>query len=158
MLTFSRLIPFSFVVLLAGCAQTAPATSTTGSSPIAATAPRQPPPPLLGTHWKLKELAGQTITRTPPQQHDITLLLNDGRVSGSSGCNRMMGAYGTNGSSTLTFSQFAGTMMACQPADMELERDVLKRLPTVNGYRYDGQDLLLTSDGAVVARYEATPK
>ena len=157
MLTFSRLIPFSFVVLLAGCAQTAPATNTTGSSPIAATAPAQPPLPLVGTQWKLKELAGQTIVRTPPQQHDITLLLNDGRVSGSSGCNRMMGAYGTNGSSTLTFSQFAGTMMACQPADMELERDVLKRLSTVNGYRYDGQDLLLTSDGAVVARYVATP-
>ena len=153
MLTFSRLIPLSFVVLIAGCAQTAPATSTTGSSAIAATAPAQPP--LVGTHWKLKELTGQTITRTPPQQQDITLLLDGGRVSGNSGCNRMMGAYGTNGSSTLMFSQFAGTMMACQPADMELEQQVLKRLSTVNGYRYDGQDLLLTSDGVAVARYEA---
>jgi len=151
MLTFSRLIPLSFVALIAGCAQTAPATSTTGSSAIAATAPAQPP--LVGTHWKLKELTGQTITRTPPQQQDITLLLDGGRVSGNSGCNRMMGAYGTNGSSTLMFSQFAGTMMACQPADMELEQQVLKRLSTVNGYRYDGQDLLLTSDGVVVARY-----
>ncbi|MFZ4874596.1 META domain-containing protein [Janthinobacterium sp. Mn2066] len=158
MLTFSRLIPLGLIALLAGCTQTAPATSTTGSSPIAATAPLQPPLPLVGTPWKLKELAGQTITRTPPQQQDITLLLDGGRVSGHSGCNRMMGAYGTNGSSTLTFSQFAGTMMACQPADMALERDLLKRLSTVNGYRYDGQDLLLTSDGVVVARYEATTR
>lgn len=157
MLTFSRLIFLAAsAAFISGCTQTLPATKATGSSPIAATAPRQPPQPLLGTTWKLKELAGQTIVRTPPQQHDITLLLADGRVSGSSGCNRMMGAYGTNGSSTLTFSQFAGTMMACQPADMELERQVLKRLSTVNGYRYDGQDLLLTSDGVAVARYQAT--
>ena len=140
--------------VIAGCAQVPPAATGANGAPVAS-APARPAPPLTGATWKLKQLNGKTVTRTPPRQRDITIVFNDGRVSGHSGCNQMMGAYGTNGSSTLTFSQFAGTMMACEQAEMDLENQVLKSLGTVNGYRYDGQQLLLLKDGVAVARYEA---
>lgn len=140
--------------VIAGCAQVPPAATGANGAPVAS-APARPAPPLSGTTWKLKQLNGKTVTRTPPRQRDITIVFNDGRVSGHSGCNQMMGAYGTNGSSTLTFSQFAGTMMACEQAEMDLENQLLKSLGTVNGYRYDGQQLLLLKDGVAVARYEA---
>lgn len=140
--------------VIAGCAQVPPAATGANGAPVAS-APARPAPPLTGATWKLKQLNGKTVTRTPPRQRDITIVFNDGRVSGHSGCNQMMGAYGTNGSSTLTFSQFAGTMMACEQADMDLENQVLKSLGTVNGYRHDGQQLLLLKDGVAVARYEA---
>ena len=140
--------------VIAGCAQVPPAVTGANGAPVAS-APARPAPPLTGTTWKLKQLNGKTVTRTPPRQRDITIVFNDGRVSGHSGCNQMMGAYGTNGSSTLTFSQFAGTMMACEQAEMDLENQLLKSLGTVNGYRYDGQQLLLLKDGVAVARYEA---
>ena len=140
--------------VIAGCAQVPPAATGANGAPVAS-APARPAPPLTGTTWKLKQLNGKTVTRTPPRQRDITIVFNDGRVNGHSGCNQMMGAYGTNGSSTLTFSQFAGTMMACEQADMDLENQVLKSLGTVNGYRYDGQQLLLLKDGVAVGRYEA---
>ena len=154
MLTFSRTLPLlAAAALIAGSAQNPPASQAAGA-PVAS-APARPAPPLTGATWKLKQLNGKTVTRTPPRQRDITIVFNDGRVSGHSGCNQMMGAYGTNGSSTLTFSQFAGTMMACEQAEMDLENQVLKSLGTVNGYRYDGQQLLLLKDGVAVARYEA---
>ena len=154
MLTFSRTLPLlAAAALIAGCAQTPPASQATGT-PVAS-APARPAPPLTGTTWKLKQFNGHPVTRTPPRQRDVTIVFNDGRVSGHSGCNQMMGAYGTNGSSTLTFSQFAGTMMACEKADMDLENQLLKSLGTVNGYRFDGQQLLLLKDGVAVARYEA---
>lgn len=140
--------------VIAGCAQVPPAATGANGAPVAS-APARPAPPLTGTTWKLKQLNGKTVTRTPPRQRDITIVFNDGRVSGHSGCNQMMGAYGTNGSSALTFSQFAGTMMACEQAEMDLENQLLKSLGTVNGYRYDGQQLLLLKDGVAVARYEA---
>ena len=155
MLTFSRTLALlAATAVMAGCAQTPPAATGANGAP-AASAPARPAPPLTGTTWKLTQLNGKTVTRTPPRQRDITIVFNDGRVNGHSGCNQMMGAYGTNGSSTLTFSQFAGTMMACEQADMDLENQVLKSLGTVNGYRYDGQQLLLLKDGVAVGRYEA---
>ena len=81
--------------------------------------------------------------------------LAEGRASGHSGCNQMMGGYTSDGVSTLNFGQMAGTMMMCQPQDMDLERLLLTTLGEVNGYRYADQELLLLKDGVPVARYEA---
>ncbi len=67
----------------------------------------------------------------------------------------MMGGYTSDGVSTLNFGQLAGTMMMCQPQDMDLERLLLTTLGEVNGYRYADQELLLLKDGVPVARYEA---
>jgi len=100
-------------------------------------------------------LKGKKVVRKAPEQREVTLLLAEGRASGHSGCNQMMGGYTSDGVSTLSFSQLAGTMMMCQPQDMDLERELLTTLGEVNGYRYADQELLLLKDGVPVARYEA---
>ena len=155
MFKLARLIPFAAIVAItAGCAQT-PVRSDAAAAAPGATSPAKPAPKLTQTQWKLKELKGKKVVRSAPEQRDVTLLLADGRASGHSGCNQMMGGYASDGVSTLSFSQLAGTMMMCQPQDMELERELLTTLGEVNGYRYADQELLLLKDGVPVARYEA---
>lgn len=76
-----------------------------------------PPPaaggnkPLEGTHWRASELAGKPA---PPQdpEREAYLQFQQGRVSGSDGCNRVTGSYQLKGD-RVTFSQMAGTQMAC---------------------------------------------
>ena len=155
MFKFASLIPLAAIVAItAGCAQT-PVRSDAAAAAPGATSPARPTPKLTGTQWKLKELKGKKVVRKAPEQREVSLLLADGRASGHSGCNQMMGGYTSDGVSTLAFSQLAGTMMMCQPQDMELERELLTTLGEVNGYRYADQELLLLKDGVPVARYEA---
>ncbi|MGK5081009.1 META domain-containing protein [Janthinobacterium sp. HLX7-2] len=155
MFNIARLVPFAAIVAItAGCAQT-PARSDAPAAAPGATSPVKPAPKLTQTQWKLKELKGKKVVRTAPEQRDVTLLLAEGRASGHSGCNQMMGGYTSDGVSTLSFAQLAGTMMMCQPQDMDLERELLTTLGEVNGYRYADQELLLLKDGVPVARYEA---
>lgn len=155
MFKIAQLIPLAAIVAFtAGCAQT-PVRSDAAAAAPGATSPAKPAPKLTQTQWKLKELKGKKVVRTAPEQRDVTLLLADGRASGHSGCNQMMGGYTSDGVSTLSFSQLAGTMMMCQPQDMDLERELLTTLGEVNGYRYADQELLLLKDGVPVARYEA---
>jgi heat shock protein HslJ len=155
MFKFASLIPLAAIVAItAGCAQT-PVRSDAAAAAPGATSPARPAPKLTGTQWKLKELKGKKVVRKAPEQREVSLLLADGRASGHSGCNQMMGGYTSDGVSTLAFSQLAGTMMMCQPQDMELERELLTTLGEVNGYRYADQELLLLKDGVPVARYEA---
>jgi heat shock protein HslJ len=69
--------------------------------------------PLEGTYWRATELAGKPA---PPPPKDSTrethLQFHEGRVSGSDGCNLLTGSYHLNGD-RVTFSQMAGTQMAC---------------------------------------------
>ncbi len=134
MFKLARLIPLAAIVAItAGCAQT-PVRSDAAAAP-GATSPAKPAPKLTGTQWRLKELKGKQVVRKAPEQRDVTLMLAEGRASGNSGCNQMMGGYTSDGVSTLAFSQLAGTMMMCQPQDMDLERLLLTTLGEVNGYR-----------------------
>lgn len=54
----------------------------------------------------------------------------DGRIAGSSGCNRMIGSYTLTGEG-LSFGQLGSTQMACPPPAMEVEAKVHGLLPTV---------------------------
>jgi heat shock protein HslJ len=53
----------------------------------------------------------------------------DGRVSGSFGCNRVMGAWSRQ-SDRVSVTNLATTKMACAPERMALERTVLAALST----------------------------
>jgi heat shock protein HslJ len=66
-----------------------------------------------------------------------------GRVSGFSGCNRLVGSYKVEGD-TLTFSQFAGTMMACPEPMMALETAFRGALGGPLRYSVAGDRLTLT--------------
>ena len=111
---------------------------------------------LENTYWRLASLRGRPVPPVENQQREPHLVLQpaEQRVAGSGGCNRLMGSYTLEGE-RLSFSQMAGTMMAC-PAGMETERAFLDVLTTVARWRIDSQRLeLLDARGDVVAEFEA---
>ena len=139
--TLARLLPLAAAIALsAGCASTAPASSTAS---------------LTNTYWKLTELDGARVAMTPGQEREVRITLDDnGKITGFTGCNRVMGGY-TVAADVLRFAQLAGTRMMCPPPAMQLESAVLANLNSVTGFRIVGEQLILLKDGAPVARYES---
>jgi uncharacterized lipoprotein YbaY/heat shock protein HslJ len=111
---------------------------------------------LENTYWRLASLRGRPVPPVENQQREPHLILQPAqkRVAGSGGCNRLMGSYALEGA-RLSFSQMAGTMMAC-PQGMETERALLDGLATVARWQIDSQRLeLLDAQGDIVAEFEA---
>ena len=83
--------------------------------------------------------------------HATLQFLSDGKVAGSTGCNRLMGSYEINGKQ-LTIQPGGTTMMACPPALMNQERKLLDLLPTIRQFRVDatGALILQTDMGSTV--------
>ena len=137
----ARLMPLAAAITLAaGCASTAPTSSTAS---------------LTNTYWKLTELDGARVSMAPEQEREVRITLDDnGKVTGFTGCNRVMGGY-TVAAEVLRFTQLAGTRMMCPPPAMQLESAVLANLNSVTGFRIEGEQLILLKDGAPVARYES---
>lgn len=120
--------------------------------------PQQATADLLDMYWVLTVLNGKPVAATPHNQREASLVLHsrDQRVSGSSGCNRIVGSYRLNGGE-LTFAPLAGSMKACADG-MDAEREFLETLPRVTGWRIAGVHLeLMDAGGGVVARFESRP-
>ena len=84
---------------------------------------------------------------------------DDGKLTGSSGCNTYSATYKTDGAK-ITISAAGGTEMACDAPEgvMEQEQAYLEALPLAASYRVEGTMLsLLKADGTYVATYERTP-
>jgi len=110
---------------------------------------------LENTNWKLTDL-GDAPVNSASQEQEAYFVLNSEthRVSGSGGCNRLMGSYELTGDH-LTFNQMASTMMACTKG-MDTEKKFLDALGLVKTWKISGQQLLLSgSDGKVIARFSA---
>lgn len=85
----------------------------------------------------------------------------NGRVSGSDGCNRYGAPY-TAGENTLTISdKMMSTMMMCPPETMKNAQQFREALLHVSGYRNDGKTLtLMDNSGKPLLRFvpdTATP-
>ena len=77
----------------------------------------------------------------------------EGRVGGSTGCNRFTGPYTLDGDS-LEIGQIASTRMACIPPADRVERSYLGALGKAASWRLDGEQLVLAdADGAELLRY-----
>ena len=141
-------LPFAAAIALAaGCAAT-----SDSAKPNASLAPQAS---LTNTYWKLTQLDGADVAMAPQQEREVRITLtSDGKVTGFTGCNRVMGGY-TLAGKTLRFTQLAGTRMACPPPLMQLESAVLAKLNSVTGYQLEGEKLILLKDGAPVARFES---
>lgn len=126
-----------------------PAASKTGAPTSAAS--------LTETYWKLLELDGQKVPPPAAQQREVQITLHkqNHRLSGSSGCNRLMGSFKLDGASGLSFSRLAGTMMACSPEAMATEQSVRALLAATTGYRIEGQQLILLAGERVLAKFES---
>lgn len=91
-------------------------------------------------NWTLALFGDEALT----SDRELSIRFEDGRVSGSGGCNRFMGGYTLTGES-LTLSQLATTQMACSDEVMAQELRILERLVEVSMFD-------LTGDGALVLR------
>jgi heat shock protein HslJ len=97
---------------------------------------------LEGVNWYLTEMTtGQ-----------ITARFQDGRVSGSAGCNNYFGSYIlTPGSDALEIGELATTRMMCEEAVMEQESAFLQALSATTAYSVDDDLLTLTyPDGTLL--------
>jgi heat shock protein HslJ len=105
--------------------------------------------PLAYTEWTLVELAGVPLELTegerPPH---LVLDLEESRVTGSGGCNRLTGTFALS-ADELRFGPLATTRMACpEPA---MERAALDR---VTSYALDERALTLVAGNEAVARLQ----
>ncbi len=110
---------------------------------------------LENTYWKLMTLGDMTVNVASEQREPYLVLhADEQRVAGYGGCNRLLGSYSLSGDS-LTFSQMAGTMMACDEG-MEYEQAFHDALGKVASWRIDGERLeLLDGNGTAVAQFES---
>lgn len=99
---------------------------------------------LLSGDWTVTYLNGTAL----PDGMEVTLSFADGRISGSSGCNRFTGGYELTGEG-LTLGQIAATRMACPTPAMETEQAVLAALSAITRFDIGTEGaLLLKSDEA----------
>jgi len=110
---------------------------------------------LENTYWKLTRLGKVAVSMAPQQSEPHLVLTSEShRVSGSGGCNRLMGSYQLHGDE-LTFSHMASTMMAC-PEGMDTEKALLNALEEVKTWKVTQRKLeLFDIDGNAVASLEA---
>jgi len=113
---------------------------------------------LAGTRWTLQTLGGvaqaQVAGGTPVQ---LKLDAASQRLSGHTGCNRLMGRFVQRGT-LLTLSPLGTTRMACAESAMLQEQAVLKMLGEVDGYRVENRTLSLLQGEVVRATWSAPAK
>jgi heat shock protein HslJ len=109
------------------------------------------PAEFVGREWVVEDVGGRGLV----DDSRVTLFFgSDGRLSGTGGCNRLLGNY-VRRDAKLEISAPAMTMMACPPALMEQERRFADVLSGVRRYEIDstGALVLTSSDGrAILAR------
>jgi D-alanyl-D-alanine carboxypeptidase len=108
--------------------------------------------PIEGTDWVLSGYGGKTVL----EETEITARFEDGRLSGSAGCNRYFGSYEAR-EGGLKISEVGSTMMACPDPIMAQEDAYLKLLKAAKSYQVEAGELYLL-DGDGRAALEFVPK
>jgi len=109
---------------------------------------------LENTYWKLIREGGEAVTIAGEREPHLVLHSEDRRVAGSGGCNRLIGGYTLDGE-RLSFSQVAGTMMAC-PDGMQYENAFHDALKRAVSWKIEGERLeLFDETGVSVAQFES---
>lgn len=120
------------------------------ASQAASTAIRSP----REVHWNLIELDGSPIEASNAESQPYIYLQAQGdRLSGSLGCNRLLGSYDLSGDS-LQFHSLASTQMACANMAMDIETRILDDLKLVTSFQISGDVLSLKLDNRVLAKFE----
>ncbi|MBS3805205.1 MAG: META domain-containing protein [Oleiphilaceae bacterium] len=108
---------------------------------------------LENTYWRLTLLGSEGVQRVPNQREPHLVFREDGRVTGSDGCNALTGGYRAD-DSKMEFSRLATTRKAC-PEGMEQAKQFLDTLGAVRSYRVIGQHLeLLDAPAKLQLRFE----
>ena len=99
--------------------------------------------------WLAEDIRGGGVI---DRLQTILEIAPDGAMSGTGGCNRMMGKASI-ANDIITFGQIASTQMACTPAAMNQERKFFDALRDVRGWRADPMRrklILLAADGTPI--------
>lgn len=107
-----------------------------------------------GVDWVvLAYRSGDAWIELEDQRGPARLRFEEGRVTGTAGCNRLMGAYVLKGEAIRFEPPMATTMMACPEPLMSQEQAIHAALASVASYRVDGVHLeLLDSAGEPLLR------
>jgi heat shock protein HslJ len=129
----------SLVVLLAllvGCTSAPPAAGN----------------PLAGTSWQAIEIGDQPVITGS----EVTIIFEEGRAVGNTGCNSYGGSYEVGAGNSITFGEIEQTLIACidPPGLMEQESAFTERLIAANTYNLTGDRLELIADGQTVLVFE----
>ena len=100
---------------------------------------------IVGTSWVVQELGGATTSDPKPE----LAFGDDGRLTGTTGVNRVMGRYEV-AEGLLTVADAATTRMAGPPEAMEQEQRLLALLDTPRAFVVTG-DRLELGDGETLA-------
>ena len=98
---------------------------------------------LDGGRWRLTEWQ---LENASPQDFDISLDFEKGRISGRSAVNRYMGGYQADGEGSFSTGMLAGTMMAGPEPAMKAEQDYRSLLQRANRFRIVENTLLLIEE------------
>jgi putative lipoprotein len=132
-----KYIPILLILIILLSACTAQAASLTGS-------------------WKLVSYGPpDAMTAAVPDAEATLTFADDGRVTGSGGCNSLGGVYEVNGQ-TITFSNITSTLMACDDARMAQEGAVTRVLSGRAEFEIEDQTLTLVKDGITLV-FAAAP-
>lgn len=102
----------------------------------------------MDREWKLAAMNGKNMSGE--NAFSLNFNASEKAYSGRA-CNNYRGTYDIKGSK-LTFSQPASTKMMCP--NISEENEYMKTLSTVDGYRFSGNSLYLTSGGSDVLLYK----
>ena len=113
---------------------------------------------LEGREWRLSDHLDTAGSLVPVAEEIIaTATFIEGRVAGTTGCNRFSGSYRVEGPS-LSLGALAMTRMACVPPRDAVERAITAALESTAGYAVIGTALELTdAEGNTVLRFRAAP-
>ena len=110
---------------------------------------------LENTNWKLVAIGEKPAVALPAaREASFTLHSGDQRLSGSGGCNRLLGKYEV-GADTLRLVPSGTSMMMCPDELMHQESDFVSALKRTTGYRISGDTLELRNGDRVLARLMA---
>ena len=131
------------VCLLLSCSNTKTTTSTPAGSEI-----------LYQQQWNLTALNGQAVAPSTTA-HLLFTAGQINRVSGSTGCNRLTGAYELSGANSIKFLPLAVTKMACPDINNnETESKFLAALQQATEWSATTDELVFSNGATVVARLQ----
>lgn len=102
---------------------------------------REPPPRLAGVNWKVTSYNNnrQAVVGVLGES-SLTMSFEDGKVSGSAGCNSFHGSYSTEGNK-VRFGPLATTRRACEEPLMTQEKEFLAALASAVTWSIEGNVL-----------------
>lgn len=135
-------LTISTVLLLSACITTGPSDMETDWSSVA------------DKDWQLKMVVdGEKMLSPSAPVIASANFADDGKVSGSNGCNRYFGTY-SQSAGNLTFSPLGATRMACINTAMDVENAFNNAAGHVANWQISGDELVLSdSNGKAVMKF-----